>query len=698
MLQSSYSYPLVFLSVVIAFLASYTTLDLAGRISSLSTKTSRRAWLAGGAFAMGLGIWSMHFIGMLAFSLPISLGYDFAITLGSLLIAILVAYFALDLVTRGELRTRDLLVSGTLMGFGILAMHYSGMAAMRMTPGIDYDIPLVLLSVAIAIVASTAALWIASTLRKEIFRLVSPKRAGAALIMGLAITGMHYTGMAAANFPLGSVCGAASQLDPNWLAATVVMATLNILTVTLLLSILDARLELRTRLFNRSLENANETLQYQATHDALTGLPNRYHLSQRIQHAIDVATAGKTRFALYFIDLDGFKIINDSLGHDTGDQLLKELAARLKGCIRKEDVVARLGGDEFVVLIEKVDDAAMAAQIAEKLFECFRPDFHLADTILSISASIGISLYPENGASIEDLLKHADAAMYEVKAGGRNNYRFFESAMNIANMRTIQIQRGLREATRQGQLFVQYQPKWSASTNTILGAEALVRWRHPELGMVSPAEFIPVAERSGQIMEIDRWVVEHVCRQLSDWIAAGIKPVKIAVNLSQINFRSSSLVEDLVTIAAKYNVPRSLLMFEITESVAMQNAAETMNTIEKLQSSGFDLAIDDFGTGYSSLSYLQQFSVRQLKVDRMFVNNLSHTDQKGSSVVAAIINLAHSLNMQVVAEGVETEDQLEILEAMACDQMQGFLLGKPLEGAAFEKMLSPEETTAPTGL
>jgi EAL domain-containing protein (putative c-di-GMP-specific phosphodiesterase class I) len=336
----------------------------------------------------------------------------------------------------------------------------------------------------------------------------------------------------------------------------------------------------------------------------------------------------------------------------------------------------------------------MAAQIAEKLFECFKPDFHLTDTTLNISASIGISLYPDNGATIDALLKHADAAMYEVKAGGRNNYRFFESAMNIANLRTIQIQRGLREAIRHGQLSVQYQPKWNSRTNAILGAEALVRWHHPELGMISPAEFIPIAERSGQIMEVDRWVVERVCRQLSEWSAAGMAPVKIAVNLSQVNFRSPTLVEDLIGLAEKHGVARALLMFEITESVAMQNAEETMKTIDKLQSAGFDLAIDDFGTGYSSLSYLQQFSVRQLKVDRMFVNNLSSDDQKGSSVVAAIINLAHSLNMQVVAEGVETEDQLAILEAMSCDQMQGFLLGKPLPSEDFAKMLGRAEIPA----
>jgi len=494
--------------------------------------------------------------------------------------------------------------------------------------------------------------------------------------------------MAAANFPVGSICMAASDLSPNWLAVTIVVVTLNILSVTLVLSIVDSRLERRTDAFTQSLKNANETLQHQATHDALTGLPNRYLLSERIQHAINVCDRGKTRFALYFIDLDGFKAINDSLGHGIGDQLLKELAGRLSAAVRKEDTVARLGGDEFVVLIEKISDVAMAAHIAEKLLECFKTEFDLDGTRISISSSIGISLYPVDGETIDALLSHSDAAMYEVKSSGRNSYRFFEAAMNVANLRTLEIQQGLRNAIKNGQLSIQYQPKWDCRNSSVLGAEALLRWRHPELGSISPAEFIPIAEQSGQITTIDHWVVEQVCKQLKEWMAEGLNTIRIAVNLSQINFRSANLVDDITAITDKYEVPRHMLMFEITESIAMQNAEESRIAVEKLQKAGFDLAIDDFGTGYSSLSYLQQFSVRELKVDRMFVNRLSTTDAKGSSVIEAIITLAHSLNMRVVAEGVETETQLAILKEMNCDEMQGFLLAKPLEGQDFIKLLN----------
>ncbi|TFW09945.1 bifunctional diguanylate cyclase/phosphodiesterase [Oxalobacteraceae bacterium OM1] len=680
MLVGTYNSSIVFASVLIAALASYTTLQLASRIATLQRGSVRRRWLAGGACAMGLGIWSMHFVGMLAFSLPIPLGYDPALTLLSLAIAVTVAYFALDLVTQADLSHRRLGISGILLGLGIASMHYTGMFAMRMAPGIEYDLGFVVLSIAIAIAAATAALWIAFTLRHDALQYVRLRRIGAALVMGIAIAGMHYTGMYAANFPAGSICGAASDLSLNWLAVTILVITLNVLTVALVLSVLDSRMERSATRFTRSL-------QYQATHDALTGLPNRYLLSDRVHHAIERSARAKTQFALYFIDLDAFKAINDSLGHSVGDQLLKAIADRLRQAMRKEDTVARIGGDEFVVLAEELAGFGAAVNVAEKVLAAFKTDIELPSSRIRTSPSIGISLYPDDGTTIDTLLSHADAAMYEAKASGRNAYRFFEEAMNIANKRAIEIQQGLHHAIESAQLFLQYQPKWDCRHRTLLGAEALLRWHHPELGLVSPAEFIPAAEQSGQIIAIDLWVIEQVCRQLIAWRDAGLAPIRIAVNLSRINFRSPALVDEITRITDRYAIDRSMLMFEITESVAMQNAEATKETIERMQQAGFDLAIDDFGTGYSSLSYLQQFSVRQLKVDRMFVSSLCADDSKAASVVAAIINLAHALDMEVVAEGVETEAQLTILRTLSCDAMQGYLLAKPLPSADFANLL-----------
>jgi diguanylate cyclase (GGDEF)-like protein len=689
LLQPTYSLPLVFAALCIATLASYTTLDLAGRISALGKSSQRRWWLAGGAISMGLGIWCMHFVGMLSFSLPIPLGYDFTITAVSLLIAVLVSYFALDLVTHGTLSIGRLGISGTLMGVGIAGMHYTGMAAMQMDPGIRYKPLIFALSILIAIVAATAALWIASTLRSNKIKRVFLWRMGAALIMGCAIVGMHYTGMAAAEFPLGSVCMAASGISTNWLAVTIAGSTFSILTITLVLSVLDARLQVKTTAYVQTLKSVNEKLQHQAMHDALTGLPNRVLLFERIQLAIDSADRTQKQFALYFIDLDGFKAINDSLGHAAGDGVLKELASRLKNAVRKEDIVARLGGDEFVVMVGNIPDAGMASHIAEKLFECFKTSLIPDQASLPISPSIGIALYPDDGTTVDELINHADAAMYEVKAGGRNNYRFFEASMNVAMKRTIEIQRSLSAAIEKNEFFVQYQPKFDCADDSLLGAEALLRWKHSTLGLISPAEFIPIAERSGQIIALGKWVIDEVCRQMRAWHGGGLKQLKVAINLSQIQLRSPGIVEDILGITAAHGISPSMLMFEITETVAMQDAEATMAAIRQLQDAGFELAIDDFGTGYSSLSYLQQFGVQQMKVDRSFINNLT-TDEKGQSIVAAIIRLAHSLNMEVVAEGVETEAQLALLKELKCDQTQGYLLGRPMGVSDFVALMQPQ--------
>jgi diguanylate cyclase (GGDEF)-like protein len=682
LLQPTYSLPLVFAALCIATLASYTTLDLAGRISSLDKSSQRHAWLAGGAVSMGLGIWCMHFVGMLSFSLPIPLGYAFGITAISLVIAILVSYFALDLVTRGGLSLARLGISGTLMGIGISGMHYTGMAAMQMNPGIRYKPLIFALSILIAVVAATAALWIASTLRSNKIKRVFLWRMGAALIMGCAIVGMHYTGMAAAEFSLGSVCMAASGISTNWLAVTIAGSTFSILTITLVLSVLDARLQMKTTAYVESLMAVNEKLQHQAMHDALTGLPNRVLLFERIQLAIDSAERTHKQFALYFIDLDGFKAINDTLGHAAGDGVLKELASRLKNAVRKEDIVARLGGDEFVVMVGNIPDVGMASHIAEKLFECFKTSLIPDQASMPMSPSIGIALYPDDGMTVDDLVNHADAAMYEVKSGGRNNYRFFEASMNVAMKRTIEIQRSLSAAIAGGEFFVQYQPKYDCTNDRLLGAEALLRWKHSTLGLISPAEFIPIAERSGQIIALGKWVIDDVCRQMHAWQNAGLKLLKVAINLSQVQLRSPGIVEDILCITATHGISPSMLMFEITETVAMQDAEATMSAIRHLQDAGFELAIDDFGTGYSSLSYLQQFGVQQMKVDRSFINNLT-TDDKGLSIVAAIIRLAHSLHMEAVAEGVETKAQLALLKELKCDQIQGYLLGRPMGVAEF---------------
>ncbi len=682
-MRGTYNPLLVFLSLVVASLAAYTALELAGRIASLRAPHRRLPWLAGGATAMGVGIWSMHFIGMLAFSLPIPVGYDLSATALSLLIASVVSCFALAVVTSGHLSTYRLIVGGTAMGLGIATMHYTGMAAMEMSPPVRYTPGILLASVAIAIAASIAALWLAFTLRGADEQHIVPKRLGAALVMGLAITGMHYTGMSAANFAPGSVCLSASQLDANWFAMIVSATSLAVLTGTLLI------LGWHASGLANSLRQANRQLQYLGTHDALTGLPNRLLLAESVREAIDIARRDKTVFTMFFIDLDGFKTINDSLGHAIGDELLKTCADRLGSHVRKDDLVARIGGDEFVVLLRGVSSAGDATAIAASLLQVLSQEAVVHHVRLRVSASIGVAMYPRDGQDSEALLHSADAAMYQAKQHGRNTSCFFEPGMHANAARTLTLQRDLQRALDEGQFHLLFQPKFSMGRQVPTGAEALIRWRHPELGDVPPLEFIPVAERSGQIIQIGEWVIAEVCRRIVAWRAAGLTPLQISVNLSPVQFNVPDLAERVEGIVRAAGIPPQLLMFEITETVAMQNAEKTAETIRRLRARGFEMAIDDFGTGYSSLAYLQRFKVRQIKIDRYFTQELDVHETEGRALLSAIVTLSHALHMDVVAEGVETDTQLARLATLGCDEAQGYLLAQPLQGDAFADLLRP---------
>jgi diguanylate cyclase (GGDEF)-like protein len=689
MLTEQYDFLLVVVSVLVAIFASYTALDMAGRIHSIHHKGSW-AWLAGGATAMGIGIWAMHFIGMLAFRLPIPLGYDLGLTILSLLIAILASGFALWRISQPTLSFKQLIVGALLMGGAIATMHYTGMAAMRMQPGIQYEPMLFTASVAIAIVASGAAIWIAYTLRKETPH-VRLARGAAAVVMGAAIVGMHYTGMASAQFPLGSICTSASDgIGPGWLAIIVIIMALAALTIALLTSIYDSRLESQTAKLARSLAEVNEELTHQALHDNLTKLANRSLLEDRLEQMLHKAIREKLRFALMFIDLDGFKTINDSLGHHVGDLLLKEVARRFRQNIRAQDTVARLGGDEFVVLLE-IDEPEDAAPVADKLVTLINERFQIGAHDLGISASIGIAIYPEDGNNSHDLLINADAAMYHTKSGGRNGYRFFETSMNTNAHNQLQTMQDLRMALKHKEFRLHYQPKHNAATGEITGAEALLRWQHPKLGMVPPNDFIPLAEKSGLIVPIGEWVLDEACRQMRIWHEQGHEHWKVAVNLSAMQFAHDHLVELVRTTLERHNLPAQCLILEVTESTAMHDVEASLVILNKLNDLGIDISIDDFGTGYSSLLYLKRMPARELKIDRGFISDLAQGSDD-AAIVSAIIALGRSLNLHIVAEGVETEKQQDFLKALGCNSLQGYFLGRPVPPEQFNVL---SDTTTP---
>ncbi|GAB3628817.1 diguanylate phosphodiesterase [Pandoraea terrae] len=683
-MPSTYSSWLVALSLVVAVLASYTALDLSGRIYLLTQPRLRQGWLAVGATAMGIGIWSMHFIGMLAFSLPIDIGYDPVITAASLVIAIVVSFFALRLIARERMSRWRLGGAGVTMGLGIAGMHYTGMAAMRMSPAIQYEPWRFTASILLAMGAATAALWIAQTLRDAKQRHVLMKRFAASFVMGIAITSMHYTGMSAAQFPIGAVCGAAGGMNSPWLVTTVSVFTFLILMTTLLVSRLDAR----SSFLASSVIQLNSQIARMATFDALTDLPNRHALQDAAQRALAAARRDNRRFAVLFMDLDGFKTINDSLGHTVGDDVLRAFAKRLRKNVNGDDVVARLGGDEFVVLLGALSSPEVAGRVSQRLLDDMRNGLRVGPHSLHVMPSIGIALYPDDGEDIGILLKHADTAMYEAKRAGRGTYRYFEPSMNAAAQRTWEIQQALHDAEREQYFSLHFQPKFRGDDEALAGAEALLRLDHPRFGELVPLDFIPVAERSGQIVSIGYWVVRATCQQIRRWDAVGLPRIKVAINLSPRQLGQAALVENIVGIVRDEGLTCDRLMFEITESVAMYDAPKSVDVIHAFQAHGFEVAIDDFGTGYSSLAYLQRFRVKQLKMDRFFTNGLDAHGREGNAVVSAIIALAHSLEMDVVAEGVETDSQRAALRELDCDELQGFLLGKPLTGEDFGDLLA----------
>lgn len=692
MLTGSYSPALVLISLFVAILASYTALDLTGRIATAKGRAVY-LWMAGGALAMGIGVWSMHFIGMLAFRLPIALGYDIGITALSLLIAVLSSGFALWLVNQPRLPAWQLGFGALIMGAGISTMHYTGMAAMRMMPGIDYDPTLFIASLLIAVGASAAALWIAFKLRRNT-PYVRLARSAAAVVMGVAIVGMHYTGMAAARFADGSFCGASVDgLSGTGLDNLVLVTTLAILAFALLTSLLDARLEARTAVLADSLSLANQELTHLALHDTLTGLPNRTLLADRIQQATQLVAEQGGCFALMFIDLDGFKPVNDAFGHHLGDQLLREVGLRLREDLRGQDTLARIGGDEFVLLVQlsQPDDAL---RLAERQVGLINQSFRVAEHDLSISASVGIALFPGNGATPQELLMNADAAMYHAKSMGKNGYSFFDVSMNTNARKQLQLLQDLRKAVEQQQLRLYYQPKFDALSGRAIGAEALLRWEHPQHGLLLPDKFIELAEKTGVIIAIGDWVLNEACRQMQVWFAQGYRDWRIAVNLSALQFCHAGLVTSVANALQRHQLPANSLTLEITETTAMSDADASMRVLQELSEMGVDLSIDDFGTGYSSLMYLKRLPANELKIDRGFVRDLEH-DSDDAAIVSAIVALGQALGLRIVAEGVETDMQQDFLTRLGCNSLQGYLLGQPLPADTFMSAIVARERLTP---
>ncbi|HVL37620.1 MAG TPA: EAL domain-containing protein [Burkholderiales bacterium] len=456
---------------------------------------------------------------------------------------------------------------------------------------------------------------------------------------------------------------------------------------------LDRELLMRAMHYSIERKRYQVALEHQANYDALTGLPNRSLLQDRLRQSVRGQRLRRAT-AVVFIDLDHFKFVNDSLGHSSGDALLKVVAERLRGALREGDTVARLGGDEFVLVLNGQAGEEVIFRAMQRITAAVAEPVLIGGKELVVTCSAGISLYPQDGEDVDTLLKNADAAMYRAKDHGRNNFQFYTSEMNERVNERLALEHALRRALERGEFTVHYQPRVDLASGAICGAEALARWRHPEWGLVRPARFIPLAEETGLIVPLGELVLREACRQARAWIDAGLEPGAVSVNLSARQFRQEGLVRLVSRVLEETGLDPRRLEMELTESTVMHNVEAGIATLQGLKSLGVALAVDDFGTGYSSLAYLRTLPIDKLKIDRSFVRDIGVEGEEGAGrgdqgvLAQAIVSLGHALHLRVVAEGVETDGQLRFLRRQGCDEVQGFLYGEPVEAGAFERLLA----------
>lgn len=667
-MQGTYDPALVALSFVIAVLASYTTIELSFRTQTAQTKR-RWIWLWSGAFAAGTGIWAMHFVGMLAYTLPIPIGFDPGITFYSWCAPVLFSAFALKIVQKQSIRPWEFVLGSAFMGLAIAGMHYTGMYAMRMSPPIVWNPYLVTLSIVIAMGLSGAAIWLLRHLMDEKKANTYVLKIYIALLLGTAIWAMHYTGMWAANFPGNAICLSANQLNSEWLPLFVTVPTV----LFLIISSVSAYYA-RRRMEHEAL---SET-------DALTGLKNRRYLQKYLPATIELSLEKSERLHLVYLDLDGFKLINDSLGHEIGDQVLNIVSVRIQKCLREHDQLARMGGDEFVLVIRGLDESKVEHILDRLLFNVSQP-LHVLGHTLQVTGSLGVASYYK-GLDPDTFLTQADMAMYYAKRLGRNRWYHYNEDMETERKTGAEIHKGLRSAIVNDQLILFYQPKFACGSRKFVGVEALIRWHDPAFGWRMPDEFIAIAEKTGLIRELGEWVLNETCRQIRRWQALGYH-VPVSINVSALQIRGEELTGKVISALRQHEVKPGCLTIEITESVAVVDPESAINTFQKLEDFGVTISIDDFGTGYSSLSYLRKFPATELKIDRTFVEDITHNSE-AKELLRSIIVMGHALGMTVVAEGVEDEQTARLVEELSCHVAQGYHFAKPQEAQRIEAWMA----------
>ena len=680
------------IAYVIATFSAFMMVEIVRRIRATDREIAV-GWLIGGALCVGTGVWAEHFVGLLSLDLPIRVGFDAKITLLSWCPAVLVMAIVIALLSRPNAPWSWRATGILSISAGLTVMHYLGVASLDLTPGIVWNSEHVWRSLTLALVGATAASFALRRALDSQEPLTLHRKLAAALTCGLLLRIVQWAVLAAAEIPEGARSTASDQLSGAALADLVTAVTLLLFVVARMTSSLEARMRQQNDRLAHTLRNAHTELESSQYRDALTQLANRQGFEYQLANSTQWCDEFNETLSVLYINLDGFKIVNDSFGHATGDALLQQAAGRLGRLIRHDDLLARAAGDEFVLLLRGTQDRAAVEQLAQRISESLNQPFKLDGHEIELSCSIGVALYPQDGP-VTALIARANAAMQTAKRAGGAAHCFFEPSMQEGCAEQIDLQRDLRHAIANRQLMLYYQPKRDARSGEISGAEALLRWKHPVRGMVSPGEFIPVAERFGLIGALGNWVIDEACRQIRAWLDQGLR-LPVAINLSVHQLRQPDLDARIRDALKRNRVPAELLICEITESVAMENTQASMRVFEQLAAIGVQLSIDDFGTGYSSLSYLRKLPANQLKIDRSFVQDLDKSPD-ARAIVEAVVRLAHALGLSVVAEGVETRAQQDILLELDCDEFQGFLFARPMPAADVAEWLrtSPRPETA----
>jgi diguanylate cyclase (GGDEF)-like protein len=660
----------VAVAAVICILGSLIATRLFDNTSSGSTH-ARVVWMSLAGFAFGSAVWSTHFLSMLAFEPGLPIGYDPALTAISLIVAIISMSGGFALASQAGRYSPA--AGGAVIGVGIGAMHYTGMAAIRTAGILEWDSALIAASLIIG--ASLAALGMYRLARSSsAFRTYE-----AAGWLVVAIVGHHFTGMSAITI----------VPDPQVLVPEQIMPTYVMAIAVTCVSLLVIGMAFATYAIDFRNQRAAEVRFHHLAHfDTLTGLPNRLAFLGRLNADLRHAAAKHQKLALLSLDLDRFKDVNDIFGHGTGDQVLTEAGNRLRELAGDDCFLARLGGDEFVALNLSRRQPEDAMELAEKINEALGREMKLDQHTVNIGSSIGIAVFPEDGATAEEMMASADLAMYRAKEAVGNKIRFFERAMDDQVRQRRALGLDLRDAIAHNQLELHYQVQKKIATNEIIGFEALLRWHHPTRGNVPPMEFIPIAEETGLIIPIGNWVLRAACEAAVKWPAS----YRVAVNLSPVQFAQGDLAEIVHAILIETGLAPSRLELEITESTLIGDMERTLHILRRLKMLGVTIAMDDFGTGYSSLSTLRAFPFDKIKIDRSFVDKVDMNSQ-AASIVRAILALGHSLSIPVLAEGIETPAHLEFLRAEGCDEVQGYLLGRPrpIKDQDFDMLTQPPE-------